>query len=88
MEALSGENLDEYFKEMNDEIQGLMRRDKWKIVSSKSVADQNVLPGTWFFECKRKPDRKFRKFKAQYCVRGDVQKRFSPKPLTSYYPVV
>ena len=27
-------------------------------------------------------------FKAQYFVRGDVQKRLSPKPLDLYYPVV
>ena len=51
-------------------------------------ADQNVLPGTWSFKCKRKPDWKIRKFKAQYCVRGDIHKRMYPKPLNSYSPVV
>ena len=70
MEALSDKNLEEYFKAMNDEIQSLMRRD----VSRKSVADNNVLPGTWSFKCKRKLDCKIRKFKAPYCVRGDIQK--------------
>ena len=39
MEALSGENSEEYFKEMDDEIQSIMRRDTWEIVSSKSVDD-------------------------------------------------
>ena len=34
MEALSGENVEEYFKAMDDEIQSLMRRDAWEIVSS------------------------------------------------------
>ena len=29
MEALSGENTDEYFKAMDDKIQSLMRRDTW-----------------------------------------------------------
>ena len=33
MEALSGENTDEYFKAMYDEIQSLMIRDTWEIVS-------------------------------------------------------
>ena len=42
----SNENTDEYFKEMDDEIQSLMRRDTWEIVSRKSVADHNMLPGT------------------------------------------
>ena len=82
------ENTDEYFKAMDDEIQILMGRDTWKIVSRKSVADQNVILGTWYFKCKRKPDWKIRKSKARYCVRGDIQKILSPKPLNLYYPVV
>ena len=44
MESLSVKNPEEYFKAMDDEIQSLMRRDTWEIVSSKSVDDQNVLP--------------------------------------------
>ena len=52
MEALSGENLEEYFKAMDDEIQSLTRRETWEIVLRKSVADHSVLPGTWSFKCK------------------------------------
>ena len=88
MEALSGEKSEEYFKAMDDEIQSLMRRETWEIVSRNSVADHNVLPGTWYFKCKRKPFWKIRKFKARCCVRGDFQKRLSPKPLNSYSTVV
>ena len=40
----SNENTDEYFKAMDDEIQSLMGRDTWEIVSRKSVADRNILP--------------------------------------------
>ena len=47
-----------------------------------------MLPGTWSFKYKRKPYRTIRKFKARYYVIGDTQKRFSPKPLNSYYPAV
>ena len=74
MDALSGKNSEEYFKAMDDEIQSLMRRDTWKIVSRRSVAVHNVLPGTWSFKCKRKPDWKINKFMARYCIRGDIQK--------------
>ena len=56
MEALSGENLEEYFKAIDDEIQSLMIRDVWEIVSRKSVADYNMIPGTWSLKCKRKSD--------------------------------
>ena len=88
MDALSGENAEEYFNTMDDEIQSIMGRDTWDIVSRKSVDDHNVLPGTWYLNCKKIPDWKIREFKARYCVRGDVQKRLSPKPLNLYYPVV
>ena len=46
-----------------------------------------MLIGTWSFKFKSKPDWTIRKFKARYCVRGDIQKRLSPSPLNSYYPV-
>ena len=78
MEALSGENEKEYFKAMDDEIQSIMRRDTQEIVSRKSVADNNVLLGTWSPKFKRKPDWTIRKFKARYYVRGDIQKRLYP----------
>ena len=81
MEALLGENSEEYFKAMDDEIQSIIRRDTWEIAFRKSVADHNVIPGTWSFKCKRRPDWTIRKFKARYCIRGDIQKRLSPKPL-------
>ena len=88
MEALTGNNSGEYFKATDDEIQSLMRRDTWEIVSRNSVADHNVLPVTWYLKYKRKLDWTIRKFNAKYFVRGNIQKRLSPKPLTSYSTVV
>ena len=55
-EALSGENTDEYYKDINGEIKSLMIRDTWEIVSGKSVADHNMIPGTWSLKFKRRPD--------------------------------
>ena len=37
MEALSGKNSEEYFKAMYDEIQSLMRRDKWDIFQGSQL---------------------------------------------------
>ena len=48
---------------MDDEIQIIMRRETRDIVSIKSVAYHNVLPGTWYFKFKRKPDWMTRKLK-------------------------
>ena len=87
MEALSGENLEEHFKVMDDELQSLMIRYTWDIVSRNSVTDHSMIPGTSFSNFKIKPDWNISKFKAQYFARGDIQKRLSPKPLNSYSPV-
>ena len=84
----SNENTDKYFKAIDDETQSLMIRETWEIVSRKSVADHSVLPETWSFKCKRKPDWKIRKFKAQYCVRRDIKKILSTKSLNLYFTVV
>ena len=56
MEALSVEHAYEKKEAMDDEIQSLMRRDTWEIVSRNLVSDHNVLPGRWSFKCKKKPD--------------------------------
>ena len=50
MEELPGKNMEEYFKVMDDEIKSLMRRETWWIVSRNSVADHNMLPGTWYLK--------------------------------------
>ena len=65
-----------------------MRKNTSEIVSRTSVADHNVLPGTWFFNCKRKTDWKISKVKERYYMRGDVKNRLSPEPLNSYSTVV
>ena len=72
IEALSGKNSEEYFNAMDDEIQSIIRRDTWEIVSMNSVDDHNVLPGTWSLKYKSNPDWKIRKLKARYCVRGYI----------------
>ena len=88
MEALSGEHADKYYKAVNDEIQSLMIRYTYEIVSRKSVSDHNMLPVTLSSKYKRKPDGGVRKFNARCCVREGVQKILSFEPLNSYSTVV
>ena len=73
---------------MDDEIQSLIRRYTQEIVSRKLVADHSMLPGTWHFKLKRKPDWNISKFKARYYVIGYVHKIWSPETLNLYSPVV
>ena len=52
------------------------------------VADQNILPGTGTFKCKRNPNSNIRKFKVRYCVRGYSPKEFSTEHLNLYSTLV
>ena len=56
MEYLLDEHAGEYYTVLDDEIHSIIRRGKWEIVSRNLVPDHNVLPGTWHFKCKRKPE--------------------------------
>lgn len=54
------------------EIQSLVEQKTW-IEVPMSDAKSKILPGTWVFRRKRTPDGTIKKFKARYCVRGDLQ---------------
>ena len=55
-----------------EEIRVLEAKGTWEEVP-KSEAKGRILPGTWVFRRKRKPDGMIKKLKARYCVRGDLQ---------------
>jgi hypothetical protein len=65
-------NIDKWMKAANDEIQSLQKNGIWKEVPI-SYAKTCILPGTWVFRRKRTPDGTISKYKARYCVRGDLQ---------------
>ena len=65
-----------------------MIRNAWKIISSNSTSDHNVIPVTCYIKCKRKLDWIIGKFKAQYCVRGYFHKILYSGHLNLYSPVV
>jgi hypothetical protein len=54
------------------EIASLEKNGTWFEVDM-SVAKTRILPGTWVFRRKRTPDGEISKFKARYCVRGDLE---------------
>ncbi len=65
------------------EITSLEIFDCWVEVSTES-ATTKVLPGTWVFKVKIAPDDSFKKFKARYYIRGNLQEGDFEK----YTPVV
>lgn len=56
----------------NKEIKSLEKTGTWKEVPITD-AKTRILPGTWVFRRKRTPDGAISKYKARYCVRGDLQ---------------
>ena len=72
-QAMSGEFSHKFKTAMDSELEGLTKRKVWSLVSRPPIV--KVIPGTWAFKIKRKSDGSLNKFKACFCVRGDLQKR-------------
>ena len=89
MEALSSPKAEDWGEAMEEEVDNLEKRKTWTVIPKSSVPKKaQVIPSTWAFKCKRFPDGSFRKFKARFCVRGDVQKRKTDEPMNTFAPVV
>lgn len=72
-EAMNGPDREGFMKAMDIEVDTLTNVMKaWDVVPRES--HMNVLPGTWSFKRKRRPDGTIYKLKARFCVRGDKQK--------------
>jgi hypothetical protein len=83
MEAISGDNAEDYWVKMKGEIDSLVKHQTWDIVPRSSCAPNAlialIVPGTWAFRCKHRPDGTFRKFKSRWCVRGNFERRINGK---------
>jgi hypothetical protein len=66
------------------EIESLERMHTWTEVLMDTANNHKILPGTWVFKRKRTPDGTIKKYKARYCVRGDLQ----PGDFETFAPVV
>ena len=65
-------HLAQQFEETtHEEIDTLGKFQAWTKV--KRRLDMNVIKSTWAFKVKRFPNGLIRKFKARFCVRGDMQ---------------
>ena len=82
-QAMSSEDKLKWIKAAIEEIQSLEKLQCW-IEIPLTDATEKVLPGTWVFKIKRAPDGSFKKFKARYCIRGDLQEG----DFETYAPVV
>ena len=73
-EAMTGPYREKFLAAMRQEIEELEGHKTWKVLKRSSLPEgANILPSTWAFKIKRYPDGRLRKFKARFCVRGDMQ---------------
>lgn len=87
-EALLGTHSKEFFAAMDKEIADLDKMDTWELVERKHLPpNTKVVPGTWAFRIKRRPDGTLLKFKSRFCVRGDLMEKGVHYDST-YSPVV
>ena len=82
-EAMNGENRTDWIKAASKEIRSLEELKCWEEIPIEE-ATTKILPGTWVFRVKRGLDGSFKKFKARYCIRGDLQEG----DFDTYAPVV
>ena len=76
-------NREQWLAAMVKEINSLEEHGTWDEVSITD-AKTKVIPGTWVLRIKRGPDGDARKWKARYCVRGDLE----PGEQDTFAPVV
>ncbi|CAJ1959927.1 unnamed protein product [Cylindrotheca closterium] len=71
-EAVNGPNSKKWTAAAKKEIEELEGKLTW-IEVPMSKAKTKIIPGTWVFRVKRNPSGEMTKFKARYCVRGDLE---------------
>jgi hypothetical protein len=71
-EAMKSKDKDKWLAAAQIEIDALEAKRTWKEVPMAN-ARAKIIPGTWIFRMKRDPSGAIRKYKARYCVRGDLE---------------
>ena len=82
-QAMKSEYRMEFIAAALAEIRSLEEKGSW-IEEHVDCAGQRIIPVTWVFRIKRLPDGTVLKFKARFCVRGDLQ----DGEFETYAPVV
>jgi hypothetical protein len=84
-EALTGPHREAFLDAMATEIDELEEHGTWDVINRTDIKPielpdgtveiPQVIPSTWVYRIKRNPDGEFKKTKARFCVRGDLQEK-------------
>jgi hypothetical protein len=84
-QAMHGDFVEKYTDAMKSEIASLIQQKTWTPIPRAEAS--RVIKTTWVFKLKCLPDGTPLKFKARFCVRGDLQKE-GEDYFETYAPVV
>jgi hypothetical protein len=68
---MTAEEQVKWVEAMKKELMALIRLQCYKVVSITEAKGHQIVPCTWAFKKKRRPDGSLLKYKARLCVRGD-----------------
>jgi hypothetical protein len=87
-EAMASPDAPHWITAACNEVQSLEEHNTWTEIPMDQ-ATKKVVPGTWVFRIKRNPDGTFKKYKARYCLRGDLEESDSEtySPVVAYWVV-
>ena len=71
-EAMRSPHKAKWMEAAQGEISSLEAKGTWTEVPMAN-ARTKIIPGTWVFRVKRSPSGEIKKYKARYCVRGDLE---------------
>ena len=86
---MTGPHADEFWRAMDKEINCLHDLNTWTVVPRNTMPmGVRSVPGTWALRIKRYPDGRLHKFKARFCVMGNLMTKGEHYDGESYSPLV
>ena len=83
-EAMKDSDREKWIEAAQNEIKELEQHKAWIEVPISEVKDEQIVPSTWVFRRERSPDGRVKRWKARFCVRGDLMRGITD----TYAPVV
>lgn len=88
LHKMDDDERDLWLDAMDKEVMELVHKQTFHVVPRSDAGIREIVPSTWVFKRKRKPDGEISKLKARFCVRGDRQRETGQTMAETFAPVV